>query len=172
MHCRDARSRSENLRTWHVYTLHDPREPGVIRYVGWTIDPKKRLYKHISDAKLGRDQTYCGNWKRSLLRDGVRPILTVIETGKGDGWKEAEVRWVAHFQGRRLTNLTEGGEGTLGYKHRRKWHHTPEQKAKIGAAHRGRKHSSEAKANMREAHLGKKHTPEQTAKIAAANKGS
>lgn len=174
----DERDRDQNLnqdRPWFVYTLHDPRDPDMVRYVGWATNTRQRLQRHLSDARSGRDRTYCGRWKRMLLASNVVPVLVVVDSGQGDGWKTAEQKWVAHFKSleHRLTNLTDGGDGTRGYtlppERRRKL--TPEQKAKIGAANRGRKHSAEARENMRLAHLGRQHTPEQTAKIAAANRG-
>jgi hypothetical protein len=168
-------SGDQNLRPWFIYTLHDPREPSVIRYVGWATDTKRRFNKHLADARADRDQTYCGRWKRTLLELNVVPVLTIVESGLGDGWKLAESQWVNHLRsaGHKLTNLTDGGDGTRGYKipleKRRKL--TDEQKRKIGDAHRGRKHTSESRSNMRLSHLGKKHTPEQTAKISQANRG-
>ncbi len=173
----DEGDRDPDLRPWYVYTLHDPRLPAEIRYVGWTTNPKVRLWSHIGTARTGRDLTYCGNWKRMLLTAGLRPILTIVETGVGDGWKAAETKWIAHYRemGSKLTNLTDGGDGTRGYRlpleQRLKPKHTTESKKKIGDAHRGRKHTPETRANMRAAQLGKKHTPEHTAKITAALTG-
>jgi hypothetical protein len=161
-------SRDQNLRPWFVYTLHDPFEPEVVRYVGWTTDPKRRLKTHLRDARTGRDQTHCGNWKRSVFALGVSPVMTIVESGTGGGYGEAEMRWVAHYRsivGKKLTNLTEGGDGTLGRVN------SPEHRACISAYRKGRKATPEARENMRAAHLGMGHTPEQTAKIAAANQG-
>ena len=168
-------SGDQNLRPWFIYTLHDPREPNVMRYVGWATDTKRRFNKHLADARASRDQTYCGRWKRTLLEVGIVPVLTIVESGLGEGWKLAEAKWVGYFRstGHRLTNLTDGGDGTRGYKlplcKIRKL--TDEQKKRIGDAHRGRKHTPESRTNMRLAHLGKRHTPEQTAKISRANLG-
>lgn len=169
------RSGNQNLRPWFIYTLHDPRDPDVVRYVGWATDTRRRFNQHISDARANRDQTYCGRWKRTLLVEGILPVLTIVESGSGSGWGSAESKWVAHFKslGHRLTNLTDGGDGTRGYQ----WpiekirKLTDEQKKRIGDAHRGRKHTPESRTNMRVAHLGRKHTPEQTAKISQANRG-
>jgi hypothetical protein len=160
---------TEATRRWHIYTLSDPRT-GEVRYVGKTqkADPKKRLNSHISDAVMGKDQTRCGRWKRSLLADGVRPVLTVIESGTGDGWIEAEQRWVAHWRaiaGDRLTNLTDGGEGMAGYVI------APETRVKMSAAKMGKKRAPEVLARMSEWLRGRRVTPETRAKIAAAHGG-
>lgn len=156
------------LRHWFIYTLHDPRAPDVVRYVGWTTDPKRRLKTHIRDARTGKDNTRCGDWKRLLLSAGILPVMTVIETGLGGGHDAAEMRWVKHYRaliGDKLTNLTDGGEGTHGHRV------PPEVRERISAANRGRKHTLTARRNMSAAHSGKKQPLEQTAKIAAANRG-
>ena len=56
-----------------------------------------------------------------------------------------------------LSNLSEGGEGTSGYKF------TPEQRANVKAAHLGKKHSAETKAKMSAAKKGK--LPNNTGKV-------
>lgn len=57
-------------------------------------------------------------------------------------------------------NLTDGGEGTIGYKY------TEEQRAKM----RGRKHSLSTREKMSVSQTGRSHTPEAKAKIGAAAK--
>ena len=64
-----------------------------------------------------------------------------------------------------LANMTDGGEGTSGYKQVR----TPEWRAKISAAHRGRDLSKMTAASAA-AKRGKPHTPEHRAAISAAAK--
>lgn len=107
-------------RTWIIYTLHDPRAPLEVRYVGKTHQrPNSRLKNHLVYAKNGQDKTRCGNWKRVLLRADVRPVLMIVQTGFGNDWNEAEIRWIAYFKARgdRLTNHTDGGAGIIGMKH-------------------------------------------------------
>jgi hypothetical protein len=70
-----------------------------VRYVGWTTDPKRRLYG------------------------------------------ASEMRWVAHFKSDKLTNLTDGGDGTLGRVN------SPEHRAKISAARKAHKTTPEAWAS-------------------------
>lgn len=162
----DEGNSDQDLRPWFVYTLHDPELPQEVRYVGWTTRPKRRLWAHLQDAKTGKDRTYCGNWKRTVLARGLEPAMQVIEQGVGDGWKPVEVHWIKHYRdlGHPITNLTNGGDGS-GKKL------TPAQKKKIGDANRGKVRSAETRARLSAAHKGYKHTPEQTAKIAAANRG-
>jgi len=118
-------------RSWVIYTLHDPREPHEVRYVGKTHQkPCDRWRRHLQVAKSGCDKTHCGYWKRFLLSSGVEPVFTVVETGTDNGWNDAEVRWVAHYRGMgdRLTNHTDGGGGIIGMSH------TSIAKARIGEA--------------------------------------
>lgn len=139
-----------------------------MRYVGWTVNVARRLKHHLYYAQSARDRTRCGAWKRSLLQAGVTPVLQVVESGvEGDG-KEAEVRWVAYFRvlvGKRLTNLTDGGDGTAGYTV------SPETRAKISAARKGSKATPEARAKMRASHLGVPLPRAQVEKTRAANRG-
>lgn len=97
---------------WSVYLLSDPRTSEV-RYVGCATRLKKRYSEHISSR---RERTYKGLWIKSLLADGLRPVLAVIETGIGDGWQAREQFWIAHYrsQGGDLTNMTDGGAGAVG----------------------------------------------------------
>jgi len=102
-----------------IYTLSDPRD-GEIRYVGKTEGPlAKRMVHHMWRAGHGKRQyVYC--WIRKLLADGVRPDARVVEeVGDHDSLVAAERRWIEELKtgGARLTDLTEGGEGAVGYRH-------------------------------------------------------
>lgn len=136
-----------STRKWIVYTLHDPLV-GAVRYVGVTHRPKVRLNEHTCHAYRDRNHRAC--WIRSLLKQGRRPVLVVVEEGTGD-WQAAEKRWIQHYrdQGADLVNATDGGEGTLGYVP------TAETKAKLSVAakknHTGRKRSKESRRHMSEA---------------------
>lgn len=100
-----------------VYGLFDPRKPlelENVRYIGQTTQPiTKRLKQEIYDAKRGiKRHSY--NWIRSLLNDGVEPIVRVlVECERGDHLDNAERFWIAYgrFNGWDLTNEADGGEG-------------------------------------------------------------
>ena len=97
---------------WVIYVLKHPRTDEV-RYVGWTkqgVD--KRLREHIREAVRGQ-RTHRHRWLLSLVSIGLEPAFEVIEHGTGDGWSEAERRWIAFYRsyGARLVNGTDGGEG-------------------------------------------------------------
>jgi len=93
--------------TWSVYLLIDPRDHRI-RYVGKSTNPTARLAAHLRD----RSTTRKANWLRTLTAAGLRPTLTVVETGEGE-WQYAETRWILNLRaaGCDLTNATDGGEG-------------------------------------------------------------
>ncbi len=99
---------------WFIYTLKCPRT-NAVRYVGWTTKPKQRLADHIRVEVYTPRTTYRQNWTMSLASIGLTPVMEIIETGSGDGWSDAERKWIAHYRavGARLTNTTDGGEGFL-----------------------------------------------------------
>jgi hypothetical protein len=111
---------------WIIYTLKCPRTMAV-RYVGWTCHtPEYRLCAHMREALNKPPKTYKQRWLFSLISIGLRPIAEAVESGAGDGWQDAERRWIAHYraQGARLTNGTDGGEGVIGWG-------TPEERSAI-----------------------------------------
>jgi hypothetical protein len=171
-------------RQWFVYTLSDPRD-GAIRYVGWTVDIERRLHLHIwhSTRRYERHR-YKAKWIRSLTSKGLAPLISTVESGYGDDWKEAEPRWIAKLKadGYKLTNLTDGGEGTPGIivkestrklisangKGKGLWRKGVEAAA---LANKGRKLSPEQVAKVVAANTGKKRSPEFCAMITERNRG-
>ena len=105
---------TDDRREWYIYVLRDPRNDEV-RYVGFTTDVGKRFRVHISEATRGIAKSHKNNWIRSLLNLDLQPVMKVIERGIGE-WQSVEMYWIRHYrmQGARLTNSTDGGEGTLG----------------------------------------------------------
>lgn len=153
-----------DVKEWYVYTLSDPRT-NEVRYVGWTVNTAQRLREHISKSK--NEKSHKARWVNQLTSLDIRPIIAVIESGTGDGWQDAECRWIAYHRsiGTRLTNNTNGGQGNTGYKH------TPEAIEKMASSKRGRKQSSEIVAARVKANTGKKRTPEFVARIVKMNTG-
>lgn len=162
-------------RPWEVYGLSDPRT-GKLRYVGVTFRGRRRLNEHLSRAVTGRGRTHRDCWLRSLLRLGLRPVLSVLEAGSGEGWQERERYWIAlHRPAGDLVNHTDGGEGTPGYvptlATRAKW-----SAMRRGVKYRpgrrgamlGRRHSASARLLIAAASTGRLHTLETRARIALA----
>jgi len=132
------------MRPWCIYVLKDPRN-GAVRYVGMTHN-KTRLNEHVFSVK--RCRTHKASWIKTLLREGLRPLMESIETGLGEGWVVRERYWIAEYRrrGADLTNHTEGGEGTLGWSPDASWRAAAGERAKL--LHTGKKRSIEARANM------------------------
>lgn len=166
-----------NQRQWEIYALSDPRT-SIVRYVGVTFRAKRRFNEHLSRAMRG-GKTYRDCWIRSLVNEGVRPLYRVIEHGRGDGWQDRERFWIAHYRLEcKLTNLTDGGDGTPGL--------LPSEKCRqaVSLAHKGvpyppdripamlgKNHTPEAIEKIREAGTGRKHSDKARAKISRARKG-
>lgn len=147
------------MRTWEIYAIEDPRTR-IVRYVGVTFRPKRRLNEHLCRARQG-GRTHRDCWIRSLLSLDLQPMLVQLESGTGE-WREAERRWIAHYRlHTKLVNHTDGGEGTPGYVP------TPELRAKWSLSRRGRRYAAGRRSGM----FGKTHSPETRARIAAAGEG-
>lgn len=113
-----------------IYALCDPMTH-EIRYVGKTYKTvKHRLATHCSDKR----NTHRANWVRSLKP--LKPEILELELIGDDEWVEAEQFWIAYFKtlGAKLTNLTKGGEGCVGYTP------TPETLLKMSAVQKGNKY--------------------------------
>ena len=143
------------------------------KYVGQTIQPLKvRFNEHarkkdntlISNAirKYGKENFYCGVIKTCSSKEELdyweKYYIATLKTKKPYGY-----------------NLTDGGEGTVGY------HLTLEQRAKLSAKNSvsllgnkntlGYRHTPKSRAKMSENRKGKPKSPEWRAKIATANTG-
>jgi len=138
---------------------------------------RRRINEHMSRAVRG-GKVHRDCWIRSLILAGLRPIITTIEHGLGDGWQEREMFWIASHPTGALTNHTMGGEGTHGYVP------TPELRAKWSAMRRGvpyrlgrrsamlgQRHSAEALKVIRAASMGRNHTSETKAAIGTGHRG-
>jgi group I intron endonuclease len=172
----------ENSRVYIYFLV----EKGLLepRYVGYTVNPTKRLQTHISRALYGGEDTYKARWIRELEYRGLEPEMLLVEETTPTQREGRERFWIKLLSslGFRLTNLTEGGDGVLGYRH------TPESigkfssklkgqpkskehRAKLAKAHLGKKASEETKAKMSVTRTGKKMKPESIEKTAAAHRG-
>jgi predicted GIY-YIG superfamily endonuclease len=144
-----------------IYALSHNNE---VRYVGVTKDIAKRLRDHLQPSNLKR-HTHKNHWLQELLARGEAPIISVLEEVHVSKAAEAEQRWirVKREAGCRLTNGTLGGEGCQGP--------SPATRAKIGAAHRGKRLSPETRAKIGAAHRGQRASAETKAKMSALRVG-
>lgn len=171
-----------------VYTLSSSRD-GAVRYVGQTVQPiSARFRQHINNSK--NNKTPVARWIKRELEHGYSINITPLEMNAM--LHVAEMSWIARFRadGTKILNLTDGGEGTLG------WHGnlgnkrpdlaeknrlgkgkpghvtTQETKDKISAAKKGMKSPWVSERNRQQAGKpGRAHTKESRAKISAAHKG-
>lgn len=161
-----------------VYGLIDPRD-GSLRYVGKSTSGLHRARQHARPFALKNEFTHKANWVRSLVAAGLTPEIEVLEEAVREVLADAEHFWIAYFRGLGcdLTNLTDGGDGTLG------WKPSDEVKSKISAATKGRGRgvpkSAEHRAKIAESNrkvdrsylVGRVKTAEERARLSAALKG-
>lgn len=147
-----------------LYILSCPE--GRVRYVGKTVGPLSyRLSGHRSAARRGLAD-HRSRWLRSI---GGRATIDLVAEVPGNGSRE-EIELIAGLRklGARLTNCTDGGEGTTGRVF------APESIEKLRAAFKGRKmppRSAETRARLSAALKGRVPPPHVMAACRAANLG-
>jgi len=149
-----------------IYVLIDPIT-NENRYVGFTSeDLEKRLKRHIQLARQPH-KDWVHNWIYQLLNKNTKPIISLLEiVEEQDDWQNREIFWIQKGRelGWRLTNLTIGGEGSVGFKHslesKQKMsdiakNRSVEINKKISNANKGKKASEETRRKMSNSKLGK-----------------
>lgn len=139
----------------NIYGLHDPLT-GELRYIGKTKKPlQERLVGHAWEAKQPRLSHIPKNrWFAKIVASGYFPearIIMVVPEACWQIYERLTIGFYRKLHGRRLLNVTSGGEGLSDFTH-----------------------SAETREKLRRANLGKKNpprTPEQRAAISAASKG-
>lgn len=99
-----------------IYGLIDPRD-GQLRYVGKSVNGLERAKAHAQPWSIRWSKTHSRNWVKGLVDAGFKPDIEVLETCEtAEALVEAEQFHIAYwrFVGADLTNLTAGGEGTIG----------------------------------------------------------
>jgi len=148
----------------YLYVLIDP-ETAAIRYIGKALDPNKRYRKHLMPCYL-KDGTYRSRWLQHLVSRGLKPRQVIIDVVPFDDWQDAERRYIATYRalGCPLTNASDGGEQGA-------YLFTPEARAKISAAWKGRKRSPESVARSANSRRGQPVSDATRAKLSAAMTG-
>ena len=98
-----------------LYCIKHPLTQEV-RYIGIAKNFKKRVYEH----NRPRNRSPVGNWIKKLSTQNLKPVFEIVDTYQCQyELRDAEVWAIKHAKvcGFRLLNLTDGGEGTIGYKH-------------------------------------------------------
>ena len=159
------------MKTTFIYSLCDPNTK-EIRYIGKANNIQYRLWSHIHEAKNDLRNMHKCNWIKSLLKEGKKPIIEIIEEVSVDYWKDSEIYWISQLKawGFNLINKTSGGECgiisencriALANTKKRRGHkkgefkHSEETKAKIKAKRALQIITDEHKKNISKAGVGK-----------------
>jgi group I intron endonuclease len=158
-------TRRKDTSPHFIYKLLDPRGEDNVKYIGQTIYTlKKRLGEHLRANGNSERQI----WIRSLLSEGITPIIEHIETVPvGGKWWEREKYWIKWYRdmGYKLVNSTDGGEGMPGYITKK------ETKEKQRRAKLGTKRTAESVEKSRMSNTGKKRSLEVRKKMSEAQRG-
>jgi group I intron endonuclease len=166
--------------------LVDP-ETREVRYVGKSVDPENRFHAHLAPSHL-KDRTHKNAWLRRVVGHGLRPVLLILEeVPAGEDENARERFWISFYRecGARLTNGTDGGDGTLGrivsdetrekmaraQRGKKGPPQSEETRRKKSEANKGRSHSAETREKLRQGRLGKKHSEESKRKMSEVKRG-
>jgi len=108
------------------------------------------------------------SWIKSLLAQGKKPVMIVVEQVQYHAWKERECFWIAFYRGLgvRLVNLAEGGSGGM----RPEWV-TAETRKKQSLAQMGKVRDRDAIERMAEKRRGVARDASTVLKMSLAHKG-
>lgn len=131
------------METTNIYVLIDPRT-NEVRYIGKANRVDERYKAHLNRAR--KHQTYKKNWIESLRKEGLKPIVEVVDVVPIDEWQFWEIYWISQMKqwGFKLVNYTNGGDGcsfanqTSFKKGHKSWlgkSHSEETKNKISENH-------------------------------------
>lgn len=99
----------------YIYSLCDPLNPHVPRYVGRTRKPTRRLIVHKYHPKR-RPNHPLSVWLTELFSKGQHPIFRVLETVPDGQVRAREEHWIAFFKPLGVLTNRSDGEGTQGMK--------------------------------------------------------
>lgn len=148
--------------TFYVYLIS--RLDGTPCYVG---KGKGQRWRH--NGKAGRNLHFLRIIRKAKAAGRDLPKVKIAENLTEAEAFRIEREMIAKIgreaNGGPLVNLTDGGDGTSGYRP------SEETRAKMRAARKDFQHSSETRAAISAALKGKPKSPEHAAKVGAANKG-
>ena len=142
-----------------------------MRYVGISKHdtPEQRFVGHLRSAR-GKSHLPVHSWIRRHVADGhtISPVAFRTHITRDEACRLEHDLVVGLRDTGRLLNLTDGGDGNVG------WKHSEESRARISVAQKGRPVAAETRAKISAAQKGKPRpavTAETGAKISAALKG-
>lgn len=94
----------------YIYTLANPVTK-EIRYIGKTNNCYQRYRHHLVDS--ANIKSHKRNWILSLKKQGLKPLMEIIDEVPTNEWKFWEEFWISQMKtwGHKLVNHTHGGEG-------------------------------------------------------------
>lgn len=101
----------------YLYGLTDPIT-NKIRYIGYTTKKLiKRKQQHINGCKIKDLNCHRCKWINKLAKDNLKPEIKLLFTVPFEKVKDLEIELIKHYkQFSKLTNNTNGGDGTIGLK--------------------------------------------------------
>lgn len=82
-----------NKKFSYIYKLLDPRDMSV-KYIGATVNPRRRQSQHKSGQFVGRDVS---DWSNELKKLKTYPYLVVIEKCPIDQSSVREKYWIDYY---------------------------------------------------------------------------
>lgn len=157
-----------------IYALVAKSNPLEIRYIGKTADssPKPRLNEHMRNALDKNTPWHVSRWIRKAILNGDEVLSIIVELDLSE--EEAlqrEIFYIAHYRvlGYKLTNMTDGGDGSSGRIT------SEETRKKLSKSLKGkgvgRKFSEEHRRKIGESQVGRVFSEETRKKISDKAKG-
>lgn len=140
------------MHKYLIYCLVDPYS-GEIRYVGKSSNGLSRPKSHFYKSS---ENNHKSNWIRKVKAKGSTPIIRILHSWpktSDEILSSCEIYWISKLKrvGCRLTNSTDGGEGTSGFKH------SEVTKLKLKEINSGKILSEKTKKKMSKSHIGNKY---------------
>jgi hypothetical protein len=100
----------EYCKITYIYGLYEVGKEDIIRYIGKSDNPKKRLKDHRNDK---RKTSHKSCWVLSVVDRGSQIGIKPIQVVSSDNWKEREMFWISEMRKSfDLVNNTDGGDGS------------------------------------------------------------
>lgn len=162
----------------YIYALVDPRDVGVVRYVGKSDAPWNRIKGHIIESR--RRDGWKNNWIKSLSNDGVIPSMIILSIVERSESVRREKELIATHKTCKLTNGNDGGFGggtTPDWVRqkmsasRRRVAASPEYFTKYSAGMKRRWQDPQFRLKCSVSHIGKKRSKESLEKLSKSLTG-